>query len=247
MYKTIQCILSLTFLLYKNSTSCNKKQIDPQIRQIHVVYNTPIVNWDSTVTDINIAYDAYYYGEYFLYKLPYHFDSLYNGQLVFEEWRYNFFVFQKDSTVGYYYYLDPLDTRREKRFSVDSVLAKNTYENPGYDSLINRKPDSAYYDKEANLVNLYLFPPEKKRPENNKYYLYYTRELKGIKETFSRKLDSLKQMKLFRVKIVAGGGWYEEYKIAFPKRQYLLEMREIPVENKEEVLKYFDRYKSTQK
>ena len=42
--------------------------------------------------------------------------------------------------------------------------------------------------------------------------------------------------------MVAHGGYWEQYKQILPERELLLEMKEIPVENADEVLNYFKNY-----
>ena len=70
-------------------------------------------------------------------------------------------------------------------------------------------------------------------------YFYYTKDLKDISETFSRKMDNVKGMKLHKILVKVSGGFYKEYNITFPPRELLQEMKEITIENKDEIMNYF--------
>lgn len=243
MNKIAICILVIIPFSYKGFHSCSNKPVYDQVRAVHVISNLPVVGWDSSITEVNTYYDVFYYRNFIMYSFLYRFDSIVNGKRLLQEYRNYFFVFRKDSLFGYVYYPKLNHTMPEGRLSVDSVLTSSSYESNVYDSLLYLKPDSSYYNAEKNLVRVYHHPPKKGNPENYNLFLYYTTKLKGVKETFSKKLDNVKNMKLFRIRILADEAYHEEYKMTLPKREILLEMKEIPIENQEQVLSYFNEYK----
>ncbi len=191
------------------------------------------------------SYDIFYYDDLIMYKFEYRFDSLVNGKLLLQEWRQIFFVFHKDSVFGYSYYLPPESTAVEGRISVDTMLKRNAYEPFKFDSSLYLKPDSIYFDDEKNLVNVYNSPVTEDYPERFTIYLYYSKKLKCIAETLSKNKDTVNGMKLFKVRILAHGHYYEKFKISQPRREYLLEMKQIPIKNGMEVMGYFDKYKKS--
>ena len=227
----------------KSFTACNKGVNDSYIRAVNLVYSLPIVNWDSTITESQNSYDVFYCGNLIMYKLSYAFDSSVNKKSLLNERRNSFFVFQKDSLYGYFYYPKPTRHMQEGRVAVDSALKTKSFESVRFDTLHNLKPESSEYDADRNLVKLYNPSPQKEYPEKFSLYFFYSSKLNGIKETFSKKMDNVENMKLFKIKIIAHGFYYEQYKMAFPKREILYEMREFQPKNSEELMKYFDKYK----
>ena len=56
-------------------------------------------------------------------------------------------------------------------------------------------------------------------------------------------MDNIGGMKLCKILIKVSGGYYKEFKTSFPPRELLQEMKEITIENKDEILGYFKKYK----
>jgi len=204
-----------------------------------VIYNLPLSNWNSSLNDTSTFYDVFYYNSLVMYKLFYDFDSSINGESVLTERRHYFFVFHKDSLYGYTYYPNRPHLMAYGRLRVNSLLEKNSLESNNFDTLLSIKPDSSYYEADGNLVKIYNPPIRKGDFTDYTLYLYYTKTLNGIKETFSKKMDNIKDMKLFRIRILPK----KAYKNVFPKKEILYEMKEAPVENQQEVLAYFNKYR----
>jgi hypothetical protein len=246
MNKIVICIFAIVFF-YNDFNSCDSKPKNHRLQAINVAYTLPIVNKDSSITEAKNSYDIFYFEDMILYRFVYRFDSSVNGETLLQEKRKYFFALHKDSLFGYTYDPNPNKRLSDGRFSADSVLKFNTFQNTKVDTLANLKPDSSFYDK-GDLRVVYFHPdnklhPEEPHPEDFDVYFYYTRKLNGVKETFTQKMDNVPGMKLFRILIIASGGYYPEYKMSFPKRGMLYEMKEIQVENREEILHYFDKYK----
>ena len=93
------------------------------------------------------------------------------------------------------------------------MLAKDKFESNIYDTLINFKPDSVY-NKKNEIIKVYKNPRSgniAQPVEKSDLYFYYNKELKDISETFSRKMDNIKGMKLHKIVIKMSGGYYKEY------------------------------------
>jgi len=216
---------------------------DHNIRAVHIAGSIPVVTPDTSYA-IRNSYDIFYYDDLVAYKFEYSFDSIVNGKILLREFRPNFFVFHKDSLFGYSYYPPPNTTTKEDRVSIDTMFARNAYEPFKFDSTFTHKPDSLYFDKEKNLVKVYNTSASIRYPEKFTYYLYYSKELAGLNDGFfSRSMDDEGGMKLFRIRIVALGHYYEEYKMTFPQREFLYEMKKVPVKDTAEIMGYFDKYK----
>ena len=184
-----------------------------------------------------------------MYKFYYVFDSLYDHETVLQEMRYFLFVSHKDSTYGYKYFFKPNPPINiNQRVNKDSLLITNKFESNLYDTLINFKPDSVYNHKNQ-IIKVYKNPPSSNpAPMVEKFdlYFYYTKGLTDISETFSRKMDNVKGMKLSKILVKVSGGFYKEYNITFPPRELVQEMKQITIENKDEIMNYFSKYQQQQ-
>jgi hypothetical protein len=230
---------------YMEHFSCLIKSESDRLTAISLKQETPIVNRDSSVTIIGGTYNIYYYNELLMYRLNYRFDSIVNGQSVFQETRSFYFASHKDSAYGYKYMVKPDKSNTDNvRYKKDSLLRFYSFESNVYDTLINFKPDSIY-KQEDGIVKVYKNPPSghsADQPEKFDLYFYYTKKLKDIPETFSRKMDNEKGMKLIKIVVKASGGFYKEFNATFQPREHLLEMTEIPIGNRNEVMHYLRRY-----
>ena len=213
------------------------------LRVIYVVSHLPLVNRDGSVWNHTSFYYVFYYDDIVMYKFNYGFDSTVNGKRLVQEVRNKFFVFQKDSLFGYTYYPAPNHPLGTDRLLVEPALQTNSFRDNKLDSLLNFKVDSSYFDTQNNLVKIYNLPASKDYGEKFTVYLYYTKELKDIPETFSEKMDNVKDMKLFKARIVGHGMYYDPDKVYFPERESSNEIKEVPIENREEIIGYFNRYK----
>lgn len=240
-------ILSILIILLSESKflNCGDQHASEKLTAISLIQKTPIVNWDKSLTTLEIYYTVYYYKDFVMYKINYEFDSLFNFEPVLQEMRYFLFVSHKDSTYGYKYFVKPNPpVNINQRVNKDSLLIINKFESNIYDTLINFKPDSVYSNKNQ-IIRVYKNPPSPNPvPMVEKFdlYFYYTKDLKDISETFSRKMDNVKGMKLNKILVKVSGGFYKEYNITFPPRELVQEMKEITIENKDEIMNYFSKY-----
>lgn len=240
-------ILSMIIVLLGESKflNCGYQHAPEKLTAISLIKKTPIVNWDKSITTLEIYYTVYYYKDFVMYKLNYEFDSIFNHETVLKERRYFHFVSHKDSTYGYTYFAKPNPpVNMNQRVNKDSLLITTKFESNLYDTLINFKPDSIYNEKNQ-MIKVYKNPPSPnsaKMVEKFDLYFYYTKDLKDIPETFSRKMDNVKGMKLTKILVKVSGGFYKEYNITFPPRELLQEMKEMTVENEDEIMNYFRKY-----
>ena len=216
---------------------------DDEIYAVNITGSMPAITPDTSFTMSN-SYNIFYYGNLIMYRFEYGFDSLVNGKLLLHEARPNFFVFHKDSLFGYSYYPHPDTVAKDVRISIDTMFKRNAYEPFKFDSAFTHKPDSLYFDEQENLVKVYNTSASIKYPEKFIYYLYYSKKLAGLNDGFfSRSMDNESGMKLFRIRIMALGHYYEEYKMTLPQREFLYEMKKVPVQDTAEIIGYFRKYK----
>lgn len=230
-------IILFNFTIHSFLSCSNNKN---KIITYRITYDFPIVNWDSTITDGHKEYSIYYYRDINMYKFNYTFDSSVNGERKLHEERVFFLVFHKDSIYGQAYYPNSVKTE-PVRLKVDSVLQINTLQNSNFDSLSRSQVDSSFFDSKGNFVKMYNPVPTQKNREKFSLYFFYSKRMTQVKETFSKAMDNEDKMKLFKIKILAHGQYYDDYKIAFPKREILYQISEGVAEK--EAINYIDNYR----
>ena len=225
--------------------NCFHEDTKTSVKGISVIRKTPFPMTETSWEIVEDNYNLYYYKDYIIYKFNYRFDSLQNHQVVFQEKRYFYFAFHKDSLYGYTYYLNSTGFNNDgARVLKDSILQKHIFESKLFDTLAHLMPDSI--NNRANeYVKLYKNPPPpdgKPAIEEIRIYFFYSNTFQGIPETFSKKMDQDKGMKLYKIVINAGGGINKELNVKLPPREYLLEIKKIETEDFSPELKFFKRY-----
>ena len=122
-------------------------------------------------------------------------------------------------------------------------LKKFRFENPSWDSIANKKPDSTFRNDTGDSVYVYHLPPVNRYPASFTYYFYYTDRIKGIRESFSKKLEAMHRKKLYRIRMVVHAAYDETRKMALPEMESYYQMKEIEIDNIKEVEGYFMKYK----
>jgi hypothetical protein len=235
-------LFPLVLFLFK-LTSCKNSQVKLR-KGYQIIRTTPLVNNDGSIYEINDKYEVYYLDDVFIYNFYYQFDSAVNGKNLVHESRANIFIYQKDSLWGQLYYPRKNFSNSGRRVSVDSILSKSLFENSKFSFLQISRPDSLYSDTAGNFVKVYNLPVNDSLPEQSIARFFYNKNFFDYKESLARSMDTSNNMKLFKIVIEAQGYFYKEYNLAFPKREYLTEVKEIEVENKDEILNYVNRYRN---
>ena len=236
-------LFSITLFFFGLSSGCTSDS-SRDMKGYEVVKLTPIVNNDGSINEIKNRYEVFYLNSLFIYQFDYQFDSTVNGQNLIHEWRNNVFIYHKDSSWGQLYYPRENISNTGERVPVDSMLAKNLFENSKFIILQSSRPDSTYSDEAGNFVTMYSLPVSDSFPEPSKARFFYSKKFSGFRESLSKSMDTTKSMKLYKIAIEAQGWFYKQYNLTFPKREYLTELKEIHADNREELLKYADLYKT---
>jgi hypothetical protein len=232
----------LLALFFQYTPCCDSMDQNSEIRGINFFYHIPFANPDPEKPDMDVQYDIYYYRKIRVYKIYYSFDSLYNDQIVSTTARYYYFIFHIDSSRGKIYGMDTSQQFARKSFPVDSMIRSNSFNSNKFDTLLYSKPDTVRKLKNGDLVKIYRFPTHPEEPSTYIVHMHYTKGLKGIRESFTSKMDNEPGRKLYRISTFASAAYYKETNLHMPAREYYLVMREIVVKNKKEVMRFVSQY-----
>ena len=213
----------------------------PQVKGYYFNYSVPLPKKDGGFLLADTRYDVYYYRDLLMFKVYYTYDSsLNNRSLLREERTYNL-VFHKDSIYGQVFYQIPRFDKTRERIVVDSIVRRVRYESDVYDTFSRMKPDSSYMEGD-DLVKVYQIEPTAAFPEKYTYSFYYSPTINPPTEYFSRSMENVKNMRLFKIKMLAHGGQWPNESYRYPERELKLEMSLASNAGKEEAMKYFNKY-----
>ena len=117
---------------------------------------------------------------------------------------------------------------------------------PTFENEKGRKPDSSYWHGGNKLVNVYEMQKTDQCPEKISYHYWYSDEFKGVPETYSKKFDTAKGLKLFKLVLHMHGGYYEKQNSYTSEREYVFEMQRPSPEELKVAEGYFRRYRQLQ-
>ena len=241
--KTVVLAISLALL---GSFTCSKNQ---PISSIELIYNYPASLYkekdEIKIYNIQDTIRIFYYGDYVLYQLSasrkFETDEIIAGTE-------QFFIFKRDNKYGF---LIPSigNSALETKFQVDSFLSNRGMKGKDFDLL----PDSSWSlidetkDKESNVIERYAPIKPGDEASIDSIYYYYTRKMNDVQYSLSKKLDSVKSMKLFKVRMIYNEKFSKPKKITLPRREVLFEIRKIQPKDPEKINGLFERFLNQQR
>ena len=250
--KTFHYTLLIIFVL--NYTNCSTfKKGDNDLRSINLIHKWDLVTVeDGQLISASDTLTIYYFQNLVLYKIPYtnevsNVTTDKNGDVIDEklmesETKYKYFIYEKDSSFGFKY--DSINAKNNRRFSIDSFLTQKAFKGAsfyqrGNDTMIA----SSWNEDKSVLIEKYIPKIKFDQSYNDTSYLYFTSSLKKVDYSFSKELDSSKNMKLFKVRFINNPLPRGVYSFDVPRREMMFEIRETPVTDSNEIIRFFERFK----
>ncbi|MES2850758.1 MAG: hypothetical protein V4685_16990 [Bacteroidota bacterium] len=235
--------LYAVILLIIVACSCGAVKEQKEIKGIKYSFCFPRVTMQGKL----IGYDTvvkflYFYDNQVFCNFIYRHDSFENNTFITSEWKHVYFTFSKGSKYGLIF--SDTNNKKAERVSADSML-KLHWPTIHADSALSEKRNNVkFIDKSFNadsgiLTERYEAKNDMDTATRVDLILRYSNKINVKEYSFSRKLDSLRQMKLYFFKMTVKPRY-------FGKENYLLDsfdtiyfFEEIPVTNKEELMYYF--------
>ena len=153
---------------------------------------------------------------------------------------YNYYIFNRSDKSGVKY--DSLNAKKGVKFSTDSFInSKNFFKSDiSLDSnyqLIGKVPATKFDE-----IEIYHSKNRVDENDPDSVYLSFSTRLKAP-YSFSKKLDSARQKKLFKIRIIYNPSKTEKYSFPIPRRELFFEIQEIPIPDKKYVNDLFIRFK----
>lgn len=232
----IKVLLVFLASIFLNFVNCENKKYESYKNQvgINLVFSYPIIQVVDNKTFFYKLIDTIpivYYKNYRLYHLP-------KARILETEDKVpndnTYFLYQKDSSYGVEF------KTTNKKFNniivVDSFLKERAFAG----AILQNGPNDTLVEiiksENGNLLEKYV-PKENNNNYFDSLFFYYTNDLKSIDFSFSKKMDSLKMMKFFKVRLINNEGFSNQYNALLPKREYLFEINQI---SKDSLKKYIN-------
>jgi hypothetical protein len=185
----------------------------------------------------------YFYKNLVLYELSYRFDSIVNNKTLISEDRTHYFVYEKGKTFGFDY--DEHKSIYKKRISLDSIfkfewIAQNKLyplflDNPTLLVSSHKNQDS------GTLHEKYIIRYKNDTSTTGTCSLSFSNNLKDVRYSISKELDSIKNMKLYSFKTERYAGYIQGIYVDAYITSTLLE--KVSVSNPKKIMSYFNMYR----
>ena len=246
--------ISIICLSFFSCITSKRKTTGQEITAIQLKSSMPIPSGDTELITTDLTLQVYYYQDLSLYQIPIirtysktmldKEGDVKSSELVKAEIIYKYFIAKKDSPIGVMY--DTLNTNREQRMPVDSFLKINTLTSlstflkftkaQNNDSLVN-----VIQLSKNETVEKYVPKVKYDQTYNDSTLLYFKKGLSSINFSFSPEMDSLRNAKLVKVRLIFNHNDAGSDKFSKAAKEVLFSMETLSVTNKEEIMALFTK------
>lgn len=219
---------------------CNRKPDEKYgVREMRFIVNYPVVLTNKSFFNLKDTITIFYVQNFILYRLLATRKIDTNDKQLGTE---PYFIYQKDNNYGFLY--NSLISKNNKKLPTDSFLLKKAFLNTAFGV-----PEDSLWILHSRISegNKYLmekYIPRKNFGENSVDSVYYYYDNQIFNEySLSKKLDSVKKMKLFKVRLLYNEKYSQVNKFNIPKREFLFEIKMVSVSNREAIIDFVERFK----
>lgn len=218
------------------------------IKGIKVTYNVPILKVDGQLLNVTDSFFVFYFENFVLYKTTY--KRTWESQMRIErvEVRYHYFIYERNSRFGFYY--DSVNRILPEKNPVDSFLKLKAFKGFNYYDNVNDSLIQKVNLPNGQILETYLPRVRYDQSYGDTTYIYYTPKLTDVEYSFSKELDSSRNLKVYKVRIVYNSQFYSGYLFKFPRREYLFELSDYEEKDLDQIrnlFQQFEQYVSTKK
>jgi len=235
---------ALTILiLFLGSYTCSKKS---DLKCLGLCFNYPLSaykeNDEIKIYNLKDTILIFYYSDYILYRL--------SPTIIFEtgeklKGTEPYFIYNKKDDFGFLF-TSLNDSSKGTKYPVDSFLANRGLKGKDFDIPIDSLWSLTEEIKVKEDILLEKYGPLKLGDETtiDSIYYYYSKAMNKIEYSFSKKLDSIKAMKLFKVRFLYNERTSTANKIILPKRELSFELIEESVLNPQKIIEFIKKFEN---
>ncbi len=209
-----------------------------KISKEKITYKMPLAHSLEFVEENVVDFSIINSGDIFIYELPFRYSYESMGAIISDTIKYDYVIFNKNEEFGYL--VRSFEDSFRLKVNIDSILSKRAYLHLNFDSLLSK----ALQNKLSKLENQASFKVSFKvidaRVDSMNFY--FDDEQKNLKFSFSKKIDSAYNSKLFKVEFL-----YKKYDMPnadyinkFRLASFVLEKEEV--KNRNEVQHFMSRF-----
>jgi len=238
---TIAALMIL--FLFLGSYTCSKKS---DLKCLGLCFNYPISiykeNDEIKIYNLKDTILIFYYSDYILYRLSPTIRFETGEKLKGTE---PYFVYNKKDDFGFLF-SSINDSSKGTKYPVDSFLANRGLKGKDFDIPIDSLWSLAdeIMVKEDILMVKYGSLKQGDETTIDSIYYYYSKNMNKIEYSFSKKLDSIKAMKLFKIRFLYNERTSTDNKIILPKRELSFEMTEESAPNPQKIIEFIKKFES---
>lgn len=231
--------LMILFLFLGSHTCSNNR-----LTSIELSFSYPVSFYkekdEIKIYNITDTLLIFYYSDYILYRL--------SGTKKFETGEKiagsePYFIFNKKSKSGFLF-SSLNDSSMGTKFPIDSFLANRGARGKDFDFPV----DSAWSlvevvrNNQSIIIDKYGFIKQGDETTIDSIYYYYAKNMNDIQYSLSKKLDSIKAMKLFKIRMLYNEKFSPSSSSTLPRREIVFEIRRIVVANAKEIIGFIEKF-----
>ena len=235
-------ILMISFLLFISSTCSQQKDL----KCVSLSFSTPVnIYKENDEIKIALLKDTilvFYYSDYLVYRL-----------LPTSKWETGekikgtepYLVYNKQDSCGILFN-SLTDSSYLITCRIDSFLFNRALRAKDLDIPVDSLWSIMEVKKESDeiLIEKYGLTKQGDEMSVDSIYYYYSKKMNKAQYSFSKKLDSISGMKLFKFRLIFNSKFSKSHNAVLPKREISFEIRDETAPNVQEILSLIKKYRS---
>jgi len=238
-------LLHAIIFLITLPSSCGAIKEKKEIKGVKYTTYFPIVSMDGKLDGYDTLTKLLYFkGNQVVLNFNYKYDSFEDGKFVKSEWKRFYFTFSKGAKYGLVF--EDSNYRKGQKVLADSILKLN-WPTVYIDTVISEKRNivrfiNKNFDADSGiLTEKYEVQDGIDTATNINIILRYSNKLNIKEYSFSKTLDSVRQMKLYYCKVTVKPRYFGKENYLMDSFDTVIFFEEMPVINQEELLYYFEQ------
>jgi hypothetical protein len=235
-------IVIFSSLFFMGWKACLKED---HLKSVELIFSYPLSIYKEKngirVYSLNDTLLISYHNDYILYRLSPTIEFKTGKKISGTE---PYFIFKKRNSNGFLF-SSLKDISSGVKYSVDSILSTRGMKGTDFDT----PPDSLWHlvdtisdDRKTFFLEKYAATKIIDETTIDSIYYYYAKNLKKVEYSFSKKLDSLRNSKLYKIELIFNKKFSSSYNGTLPRREFLFELRDKNLQNKSEIISFFKKF-----
>ncbi|KAF2081964.1 hypothetical protein [Flavobacterium sharifuzzamanii] len=227
--KILLAIFGLTIFSFIISSFIRKTEKN-EITKTYIHNSFPVFKSDASFFIVNDSVAVINYKNYALYEFEDIFNIQNDSAIINEKVINKYFLLKEKESYGYYY--DSLNAKTGKRIRMDSILSKKAYYKqtfyfPSLMQFISSKKDQNGY----KLIEKYKCKTKVDLTYPDTIIVYFSNKMKNTSFTLSKDLDSIKKMKVVKMRAIFNSQFIKGNPNKFPQYEYKFELKQDSISN----------------